>query len=543
MADDAPLTPDAQFPLEDLPPTGAKPPSMPRSVLAMGGLFLLLGAVLRFAQVGWREAFGGEITTLGLLGVAGLPKPTSLGEAILAGRMPLYDWLMAGYGALVGTESLTLLRIPSAILGILSCIAFLVLAGKYMRGTAFTIAAMLYCLNPVLIRASNDATPHALLAFVGVMAHLLCIRALDEGETRRWVRYGVACVLGILIHPCFLGLIAGHFAFAFICRRRVPASFLRFALVGSVVLALSSLVLGILALRARGQSWELALPVDDAMANLVALQFGDFRRYPTNFFFQSVLYLTLIGGLVLAGLYHYRRKTEAELLPENVGFIDQTQDVVGTWRRLSLETFLTLNWCALGGVFLGVLAAGVISDQFPVQPASLLAALSPLCLLLAVGLDALPNLRVRIAAAVYLLVIGGWFTFHGLNDRGYGVNQAARIIRGMNFDPANDKVVFVDRTPLAGAVAYHLGDLRPEGIHASDTPSGVETDAGNIRTLLRSVRRVFVIYYKDRRTVAKQLRSPVREYLGDRKGPWEEIEKWENLSRYEDTELRVYQRR
>lgn len=542
MDDQDPVS-QAGFPLEDLPPAGIKPPRLPAGVLAMGGLFLILGAILRTIHVGWREAFGAELDTLGLLGVSGLSGPESLGQAILVGRLPLYDWIMQGWSFLSGTANLTLLRIPSVIFGILSCVAFLVLAGKYLRGTAFTISAMLFCLNASLIRASNDATPHALLAFLGVLAHLLVIRALDEGELRRWIRYGVVCVFGLLVHPGFWALIAGHFAFAWVCRKRVPQSFRNFATVGTVILAAGSLLLGIFALQAKGSRWELAFPVDDALANMVALFFGDFSRYPTNFFFQAIIYLALIAGLILAGIYHAQRRAEAELLPENVGFIDQTQEVVGNWHRLSLETFLTLQWCAVGGVFVGVLATGILSDSFPVQPQSLLAALAPLCLLLAVGLDAVPNIRVRLGVAAALLLLSSWFIYHSLNDRGFGVARAARIVNSHNFDPIHDRLLFVDQGPLAGAVGFHLGQFRPVGIHAPSTPSGVEAELGNMPRRVQGARRVFVLYYEDRVTVAKQLRSPVREYLANPDGPFDELSRWDRLSRYEPTELRIYQRR
>jgi hypothetical protein len=113
----------------------------------------------------------------------------------------------------------------------------------------------------------------------------------------------------------------------------------------------------------------------------------------------------------------------------------------------------------------------------------------------------------------------------------------------MKFDPVTDRLIYVDQNPLRGAVTYHLGDLRPEGINASDTPSGLATETANIPVLLSQAQRAFVIYHEDRRAVAKQLRSPVREYLGNRDGSWIEIERREQLSRYEPTELRVYQRK
>ena len=89
-------------------------------------------------------------------------------------------------------------------------------------------------------------------------------------------------------------------------------------------------------------------PFIDLLRGLVAVVLGNFPRYGywDRYFIRAIMYIFIVVALALSFVYYRKRAAEATFLPENVLWIDETQDVVGKWNRLSLASFLMFQWVA-----------------------------------------------------------------------------------------------------------------------------------------------------------------------------------------------------
>src|SRR5690606_37776442 len=95
--------------------------------------------------------------------------------------------------------------------------------------------------------------------------------------------------------------------------------------------------------------------------------------------------------IALSVQYYRKRTAEAMAMPDNVVWIDETQDVVGRWKRLSLRAFLLFQWVAFVVPLLGLFFLGGFVQGFRLTPEMLLIILPALTVLMAMGIDAAPK--------------------------------------------------------------------------------------------------------------------------------------------------------
>ena len=310
----------------------------------------------------------------------------------------------------------------------------------------FAIALVAFAMNPILVGASIHATPFALLGLMAVLSSSTCIRALDEGGPRNWTLYAIVSVLGALTHPFFWFLLAGQFLFAVARPRQTPRPFLLVSATGIVV----GVVLMVLAVIYAEHNYPKLVDVStpsstDLARSLVAVLLGDFPRfgYGGKAAIQALLYLFVIVTLGLSVVYYRRREAEAMALPEGVVWIDETQDVVGKWNRLSLLSFLMYQWVTFLVPAFGIWMVSTYASNMRMDPEYLILALPALVILVAAGVDAAWGHAGSLALGIIFVVIMGAYTLETLADRGFGVEYAAAKLKEEAFDPATDALLFV----------------------------------------------------------------------------------------------------
>lgn len=521
-------------PVEPLLPSGASR-KLPREILLLGGFFLVLAAILRLIHISYREIFGIEFFTLSF--VRG--EHPGFPEMILRGYLPLYYELLRLMSMIYRPDSELLLRLPSVVFGLATCVAFFAFARAYLRRTAFAICLLAFALNPILISISNEASPFALLSLWVVLSNFYCIKSLDEGGTRNWTLYTVTSVLGALTHPLFWFLLLAHFVFALARPAKTPKAFVAISILG--ILAEIAGVFAILAYAhqhfpnmLQGQS----LASSQAMRGIVSIVMGNLARYGSREFLRALMYVFVLLTLALSVLFYRRRVSEAQALPEHVAWIDETQDVVGTWKRLSLASFLMFQWLTFLIPAICIMMVGSFAPQLKLDPRFFVVCLPSLVILIAAGIDAIRN---RWAAGVLIfifVVMMAIYDVHALTDRGFGVYDATIHLQKKGFDPSKDVLLYVTYPGLERAVARYAKNY--PAVEFPERERIEETNA-RLEKALQGKQRVFVFYHDDYLRFRKTSWSPVRSWFTEHSQQWTPDDKWV-LSVPENTELRIYRR-
>jgi hypothetical protein len=527
-------TPEASVPLME------EPQRIPREAIVVSAICLGLAALLRLIAISRREIFGDEFWTLAFV----TAERGNFLDNFFHGRLPLYYELFRVWGGIVGTGSELLVRLPSVAFGLLTYIAFAMYAHRYLRRAAFAIALVAFAMNPILVASSIHATPFALLGLIAVLSSSQCIRALDEGGTRNWVLYAAVSVLGALTHPFFWFLLMAQFLFAVARPRQTPRPFLLVSATGIVVGVVLMVLSVIYAERTYPKLVDVSTPSPaDLARSLVAVLLGDFPRfgYGDKTFIQALLYLFVIVTLGLSVLYYRRREAEAMALPEGVVWIDDTQDVVGKWNRLSLLSFLMYQWVTFLVPAFGIWMVSTYATNMRMDPEYLVLTLPALVILVAAGVDAAWGRAGSLILGIVFVLIMGAYTLEALADRGYGVEHASAKLRSEAFDPAGDALVLVNTTGLEAPLERYMKGYPSTQLRGREPIA--ETRAA-VEKAAVGKERVFVFYHKDYRKFGKAPRSPVREWFDEQMRAQHfntKVSKW-TLSAAEKTELRIYSR-
>ncbi len=538
--------PEEFFPLSDEPeelPEYMAPsaPRLGREGVALGVICLALAAVLQFLRLGHREIFEDEFFTLQAL--AGESKESFV-NSLLQGHLPLYYWMLEGWSRLTDIASAgreTLLRLPSALCAFLTCAVFFFHARRYLRGMAFAVAMLLMALNPILVAAAHDATPFALMALAAALTHHFGVRALDEGGWRTWIPYVLSALLGALTHPLFWFLPTAQFAFALTRPRRTPRPFYVVAVLGAAVATGAATAAILYSETYFPQRLDVRAPaIDDLIKGLVGLTLGDFMRHGVNSFFRAVMYLLFLSSLGLSVAYYRVRSMEASAMPEGVGWIDQTQDVVGTWKRLSLSSFLAYQWFTFLIPAAATLFLGTFAPRYDLDPEQLLVCLPSLAVLLAVGVDFARRRGGKLILALSFVLIMAYYGMEAITFRGYGVRHAIKLIDNEGYDAGKALLVYSAPGKIEPALLRYRDDKETMGIEAPETPEHAAEIQSRTLRVAEGREEVFAVYHDDRQTINKKVYAPVRDAFSPQFG-WELEKKW-TLSRELDTELRVYRK-
>lgn len=515
-----------------------------RDWLILVSVSLVIAALLRLVRLNYREFFGSEFLTLNLLRGGG---PDVFLSRAMEGATSVYHLLIQAWSSLLGSQSETVLRIPSVVFGLAACIIFFLFSHRYLRGTALAICLLIFAMNPILIATSNDASPYALLSLFTVIAHYFAIRSLDKGGAANWIIYALAVAGGISTHPVFLFLLPAHFIFALLRWKRTPRGFSVMSIVGLVALVAVAIFATSYASRYLPQTVSVRTPSSSDLARgLVSVVAGDFTRYDagdTNEFARGIMYLFVFLCILLSVQYYRKRTAEAMAMPENVVWIDETQDVVGTWNRLSLRAFLLFQWFGFIVPLVGLFGLAAVLPGFRINPELLVIILPSLAVLVAMGIDAAPR-EGALALGLLLVLVMINYDMKVLQDTGYGVKNALSIVRAEKFNPEKDLLLFTRPDNIDKGVSLYRDKLEVVPMASFGTREEFLQRQQELAGLVSGRDRVFVIYHNDRKGLGKtEERSPVREWFKDSsRNSFNETKKWKELSETEGTELRLYER-
>ncbi len=512
------------------------PRKIGRETLLIILVCLGVSALLRFVALGRRDLYGDEYFGLDYITN---PRPNLFHE-IFHGHLPLYYEILRGWGKIVGTANDALLRAPSAVFALAACVAFTVFASRFLRGLAFVLCLVGFALNPALVHSANEVSSYALLSLFVVGSHYYAIRALDENEQRHWVSWSLVSALGALTHPFFWFVLLGQFFFALIRPKKTPRSFVIVAATGTLVI-IALMLFGVVYAKKHFSGFDVDAPsVADLARGLVSATVGEFPRYRygERVFVRAILYLFVLAALVLSWVYYRIRQAEAEALPEHVMWVDETQDVLGHWRRLSLASFLLYQWVTFLVPAIAIMLVGGFSSGHPLRPEFFIVSLPPLLVLLACGIDAAPGRPGTIVMGLLFVLFMTTYNFLGLSDPGYGLKEAVKRIRNADYTAQSDAFLVVSPGGLERGLARYMEGLAFTEMRPPSNPDACDKQ---LQEKTNGKQRAFVLYHDDFRRIGKSDRSLVREWFGVRKDKWDTDKKW-TLSEAEKTELRIYVR-
>jgi hypothetical protein len=505
-----------------------------RETLAIGIVCLVVATLLRVVAVGRRDLFGDEY--FGLDYITG-HRPNLL-EEIFRGHLPLYYEFLRVWGKLAGTSSDALLRAPSVVFSLAACVAFFFFAFRFLRGLAFVLCLVAFALNPALVRSANDVSSYALLSLLVVGSHYYAVRALDENRRKHWTRWAVTSVLGILTHPFFWFVLLGQFIFALMRPKKTPRNFVVVAGAGTFLI-IALMLFGVVYARQHFPSFDPTAPsLADLARGVVSATLGEFSRYRygDRVFVRAVLYLFVLLSLLLSWVYYRIRHAEAEALPENVLWVDETQDVVGRWNRLSLASFLLYLWVTFLVPAVAIMVIGGFASGHTLHASYFIVSLPPLLVLMACGIDGAPGRAGTVIMGLLFVLIMTTYNCVGLMDPGYGVKVAAKRTKNADFTPTADAFLVVSPGGLNRALARYFTAIPYTEMRPPNNPEACDK---TLQEKTSGKERVFVLYHDDFRHIGKSDRSLVREWFGLRKDKWDTDKKW-TLSEAEKTELRIY---
>ncbi len=345
-----------------------------------------LGAALRFATLGLQAYHHDEIVT------ASRVLRVGFGHAMDAvgfseSAPPLYYALAWVWTQVTGTGPWGL-RSLSTLAGVLTIpVAYLI--GRELRGgRTGLLSAALVAVNPMLLWYSQEARAYALMALFCAVSLLYCIRALQRGQRRDVVLWGVFSALALATH--YFAVFPLAVEVVLLLRRRGRAAF-----AGLWIVGLTAVLLAPLAIHQMSYGhaewigkFSLGHRVWETAATFLTGETGDIIGGPER---PSLAFLPLALVLVAFGLL--------------------------AWRGSREEKRAAAVPLAVGGVTLGiplVLAIASASKDF-VLARNLLPALVPLLVVVAIGLtvERVRRLGTVIAAALlaYSLAFCVWVSF------------------------------------------------------------------------------------------------------------------------------------
>jgi len=159
---------------------------------------VLLGAFLRLCWLGRKSLWLDEIFTAG----------RSLADNVLkTGQDPLHIAATQLGMALWGSGSDFVVRLPSAMAGILCVPAMFYLGRSYFSRGEALIGACLLAISPLHVRHSQEARHYAFFTLFSIIS-LISLDIMLKGKSRRaWVGFALATTLNLLTHKFSLFLL------------------------------------------------------------------------------------------------------------------------------------------------------------------------------------------------------------------------------------------------------------------------------------------------------------------------------------------------
>jgi len=152
------------------------------------------------------------------------------GEANL---QTVYFLLMRAW--VLGGQSETWLRLPSALFGIASVPMLYIVGRKLAPAGAALAAAALLAFSPAHVYYSQEARSYSLTIFLVLLSSYYFVRSVEHGQPRDWLRWTVVGILAFYSHD-FAALVLVAQASSLLFRKISPVTWKRVILCGMVML-------------------------------------------------------------------------------------------------------------------------------------------------------------------------------------------------------------------------------------------------------------------------------------------------------------------
>jgi hypothetical protein len=285
------------------------------------------------------------------------------------------------------------------------------------------------------------------------------------------------------------------------------------------------------------EGFDVSTPsLSDLASGVVSVVLGNLRRYGASDFVRAICYLLILASLILSFVYYRMRAVEAAALPEGILWVDETQDVVGRWNRLSLASFLAFQWVTLLVPAVCIMLLGSFERGLTIQPWFFVICLPSMMILIAAGIDGATKYGT-IAMGILFVVIMAYYDMQVLKDKGAGISEAAYHLKQERFSPKRDVLIYVTFPGVERPSKYYLSDYPATKVIRRTMTSQTRT---LISDAIVDKDRMFVIYHNDVRKIGKVTRYPVREWM--RLRPDIKFADKIALSEAEPTLLYIYER-
>ncbi len=180
-------------------------------------LITLLGAVLRFYQLGTDSLWGDEIwTAVHADPENDLPRILTSSLEMRVKPPPLYFLITHFFLVFLG-ESDLIVRLPAAIFGVLGIIATYAVGKLFFGPKVGLIAALLLAISPFHIRYSQEARYYALITLLSLLSLYSLDRAMSDQKGRWWMGYVAVTVAALYTHLFPILFLLAEIAFVACC--------------------------------------------------------------------------------------------------------------------------------------------------------------------------------------------------------------------------------------------------------------------------------------------------------------------------------------
>lgn len=177
-------------------------------------LIFLLGAFLRLYNLGRDSLWLDEVVSFQ---IASKPSFAEVYASALLDNHPPLHYLILHIMTFFGNSEF-ILRLPSAIFGILTIPAAYKLGEYYFGRSEGSISAFLLAISYLHIRYSQEARMYAMLLFFSALSLYFFSRAIKENDSKLWACLVLVTILDIYSHYFALLLIASYVFFLFMMK-------------------------------------------------------------------------------------------------------------------------------------------------------------------------------------------------------------------------------------------------------------------------------------------------------------------------------------
>ncbi len=170
----------------------------------------LIGAILRFYQLGYNSFWLDEATTFNIA-VKTIP---DIWQVTTAGEFnpPLFYW--AEHLMLVFGNTEVILRFLPALLGVLTIPLIYLVGREFMDRNTGIIAAAALTFSPFLLFYSQEARAYSMMLFFVTFSMVFYLKALKNNDVRDWALFGILSALAFWSHFYALVIIGALILYA-----------------------------------------------------------------------------------------------------------------------------------------------------------------------------------------------------------------------------------------------------------------------------------------------------------------------------------------